>query len=128
MQEQLHNNIMVIDDTSFIHNQFTPEFISKSKLTFEKDGKKALEKINSSHPEVFVIQLMLSQMDSLEICQRIRKLYPQEQPTLIILSNTGYRKSIHDAVIKNGADHVLFYPIDHRNLEDLVSQSHLSLH
>ena len=83
---------MVIDDTSFIQNQFTPEFISKSKLTFEKDGKKALEKINSSHPEVFVIQLMLSQMDSLEICQRIRKLYPQEQPTLIILSNTGYRK------------------------------------
>lgn len=127
MQERL-NNIMVIDDTSFIHNQFTPEFISKSNLTFEKGGKKALEKINASHPEVFVIQLMLSQMDSLEICQRIRKLYPQEQPTLIVLSNTSYRKSIHDAVLKNGADHVLFYPIDHKNLENLVSQSHFPLH
>jgi PleD family two-component response regulator len=112
--------LMVIDDTAFAKSHINSDIKKNYHIVYENEGKNALKIIKDHQPVVYLIQLMLSQMDSLELCQRIRSIPHNQRPLITIISNTPYSKSIHDVVLKNGADHILFPPIDDQVLESLI--------
>lgn len=119
--------LMVIDDTAMVESLLSSDIKMKYQVIYENEGKNALELIKHHQPAVYLIQLMLSQMDSLELCQRIRSIHHEQRPLIAIISDTPYRKSIHDVVLKNGADHILFPPIEDQNLEELILNNKYAL-
>jgi len=117
--------LMVIDDTNIIKGHLSPAVKALYHVVYENDGKKALSMIEKLHPLIYIIQLMLSQMDSLEICKRIRSMSNQTKPFIIVVSNTPYQNSIQTVVQKHGADHILFTPLEDKLIEDLIMKQHL---
>lgn len=118
---------MVIDDTTIVQSLISPDVKINYTVVYENEGKAALKLIKKHQPSVYLIQLMLSQMDSLELCQRIRSIAHIRRPLIAIISNTPYRKSIHDVVLKHGADHIVFPPLDDLTIGRLILNRNYAL-
>ena len=112
--------LLVIDDTSLIKEHLSQKVLDQYEALYEIHGKEAIEHMEEYKPDVILIQLMLSQMDSFEICMRIRALLHEAQPLIIILSNTKFRKSIQDVAYKSGVDKILFSPLENDIVESLI--------
>jgi CheY-like chemotaxis protein len=110
-------SIMIVDDS--------PDILSLYSIVLEKrgyrvlkalDGASALEMLEDSNPDLFILDIMMPQINGVELCQRIRALPDHKQTPVIFLSaysDTGMVEQTFAA----GANDFLRKPIDAQELE-----------
>lgn len=83
-------------------------------IKWAKDGKKALEYVESEKFDLIILDIMLPYMDGFEVTKKIRKFNPQ-LPILMLTARTSSKDRVHGLEI--GADDYITKPF---HLEELL--------
>ena len=116
----MDRSIMIVDDNPEIITLYRSIFQRKGYQVLEAlDGAAALRLLEDTIPDIFVLDIMIPEMNGIELCQRIRALPGLDQTPVLILS--AYSESgIIEQAFAAGANDYLIKPINARNLEEKV--------
>lgn len=110
------NSILVVDDD--------PTLRILAKLILERagfisyeaaDGLKALEFLNTTVPDLFIVDVMMPRMDGYELCEELRRRPETAQHPIIMLSARPDSES-RTRGLASGADVYLVKPVEHSEL------------
>lgn len=76
-----------------------------------RDGKEAFEKVQSLHPEVLLLDVIMPYLDGLGVLEKINATKIENKPTCIMLSAVGQTK-ITQKAISLGAEYYVVKPFD----------------
>ncbi len=106
--------ILLVDDEASIV-QLAKLYLEREGFTTMAvgDGLKALEAVQTAHPELVVLDIMLPRMDGLEVCRRLRA----EKNPVAILMLTARDEDIDKIIgLELGADDYMTKPFNPREL------------
>lgn len=116
------NCIMLVDDD--------PEILRFCRTVLERrgfvvleatDGRSALHLLEETTPDLFILDVMMSEMNGVELCERLRAIPQHAQTPVLFLSAWGDPKTIAQT-FASGANDYLVKPIDPRDLETKVRE------
>lgn len=91
------------------------EYLEKQQdievIGIAQDGLKAIELINSTRPDVVILDIIMPHLDGLGVLERLSEMNLQKVPKVIILSAVGQDK-ITQRAINLGADYYVVKPFD----------------
>jgi len=108
---------MIVDDS--------PETLSLYGIMLERhgyrvlkalDGANALQILEDSVPDLFILDIMMPEISGIELCQRIRAL-PQHEQTPVIFLSAYSDTEIVEKTFAAGANDFVRKPIDVQDLE-----------
>jgi phosphoserine phosphatase RsbU/P len=106
-------NILVVEDITF--NQLIIADILKingfNNLEFAATGREALQKLETFHPDVILLDIILPDMEGIEVCRKIKKDPKLSDISVIVqsaLNRPEYKKNAFD----NGANDFVNKPIE----------------
>lgn len=85
------------------------------------DGEEALMKIDKIHPDLVIMDIWLSKLDSTQIIRSAKKLsyFPDKMPSFIVVSVVNNVNMFAEAT-EAGADYCMVRPIDYRKLNERI--------
>ena len=105
--------ILVVDDErNIVH--LTRLYLAKEGFEVETayDGRQALEKAQSHHPDLIVLDVMMPEMDGFEVCRELRKT--SNVPIIILTARTDDVDKV--VGLELGADDYVTKPFNPREL------------
>ncbi len=115
-------SIMIVDDNPDILSLYRSIFRRRGYAMLEAlDSARALEMLEESTPDLFILDVMMPEMNGIELCQRIRALPQHEQTPVIILSAYSDTGTVEQTFAAGANDYVL-KPIDPKDLEAKVHE------
>jgi DNA-binding response OmpR family regulator len=112
----MKKNIMLVDDDTHIHKLMS--------IILERGGfsvmsvtnsETALALLENSTPDLFILDMMMPQVDGVELCRRIRQRPQTARTPVIILSARSDTQSVKRAM-EAGVDAYLSKPTLHHEL------------
>ena len=115
-------SIMIVDDSSEILGLYGGLFKRRGYDVFEAlDGTSALEILEESIPDLFILDVMMPDINGIELCRRIRAL-PQHKQTPVIILSAYSDTGIVEQTFAAGANDYLIKPIDPQVLEAKIHE------
>jgi DNA-binding response OmpR family regulator len=115
-------NIMIVDDSPEILSLYHSLFKRRGYGVIEAlDSASALKMLDETSPDLFILDVMMPEINGIELCQRIRALPQHEHTPVIILSAFSDTGIIEQAFAAGANDYVL-KPIDPRHLEARIRE------
>jgi len=115
-----NHSILVIDD-EFSNFEVIEILLNNDtyELHYASSGEEALTNLDTINPDVILLDLMMSGMDGLAVCQRLRLMRKWRSiPIIIVTAATG--KSVLALCLDAGADDFINKPIDGLELRSRV--------
>src|SRR5205823_6279203 len=100
--------IMIVDDN--------PETLTLCSLIFKRkgytvltteDGESALDMLQDAIPDLFILDVMMPEINGIDLCQRIRALQDHEHTPVIVLSAYSDTGVVGQAFAAGANDYVL---------------------
>jgi DNA-binding response OmpR family regulator len=110
---KMPNTILVVDDEKNIV-QLARLYLTNEGFQVEEayDGKQALEKARTAHPDLIVLDIMMPEMDGLSVCRELRKT--SNVPVIIVTARDDDVDKIVGLEI--GADDYMTKPFNPREM------------
>jgi len=114
-------NIVIVDDDSEIRDYLLAELRSLYNVKTFPGAQEAWSDISTTQPDVVVTDLVMSGMDGMELCRRIRhNPVTNHIPVIVLTSSTD--ESSHLESIDSGADRFLSKPLSIELLRSYIAQ------
>ena len=97
------------------------------KLTFARNGEQALERVATARPNLILLDLMMPDMDGLQFCEILKKVYPEFATIPIIFLTASHEKEHLLKAFELGAVDYITKPFSKPELLARV-KTHLELH
>ena len=108
-------NVVIVDDNPMILNTLDEVISSEAGLSVigrADNGKDAIDMIKDTQPDVFLLYLVMPQMDGITVVENIKKKTSMlKNPAFIILSAVGGEQMTEEA-FQAGANYFLMKPFD----------------
>jgi CheY-like chemotaxis protein len=113
---------MIVDDN--------PEILALYGVLFKRrgysvlkaeDGASALDMLEQSTPDLFILDVMMPEINGIELCQRIRALPRHEHTPVIFLSAYSNTETV-EQTFAAGANDFVRKPIEPQDLEAKVRE------
>jgi CheY-like chemotaxis protein len=104
--------ILLVDDSNTVlmmHRMLLSE--AKYQLVFARNGKEAIEKASSEHPDIIFMDVMMPEMDGFEACRQIRTLEPLQKTPIIMVSTRAEQRHV-ELGFKNGCTEYITKPFN----------------
>jgi len=114
--------VMVIDDE--------PDIVKLVKISLEManfevieaySGKEALEKVKTTVPDLFLLDIMMPEMNGYEVCQQLKASERTRHVPVVMLTAKG-QKGDAEQGLKVGADDYIIKPFDPYELGEQVHE------
>lgn len=114
--------VMVIDDE--------PDIVRLVKISLEMadlevieaySGREALEKVKTVVPDLFLLDIMMPEMNGYEVCQTLKSAAPTRHVPVVMLTAKG-QKGDAEQGLKVGADDYILKPFDPYELGEQVHE------
>ena len=116
-----HKSIVIVDDDSEIRDYLLAELRSQYNVKTFQGAQEAWADISAAQPDVVVTDLVMSGMDGLELCRKIRHNPVTNHIPVIILTSSADETS-HLESIASGADRFLSKPLSIDLLKSSIAQ------
>ena len=118
---QTRNRVLVVDDSDHIRILVSRLLKQREFLNIDTaaNGKIAVEKVKSFHPDVIFLDCMMPEMGGLEVLQSVKKDYP----AIIVVMMSSI--SARDEILKfkeAGADMYLLKPFDNHKFNEVLDK------
>jgi len=114
--------VMVIDDE--------PDIVKLVKISLEManfevieafSGKEALEKVQKTVPDLFLLDIMMPEMNGYEVCQKLKGEEKTRNVPVVMLTAKG-QKGDAEQGLKVGADDYIIKPFDPYELGEQIHE------
>jgi two-component system, OmpR family, phosphate regulon response regulator PhoB len=116
--------ILLVDDNAQMRNLLRITFSSYSEyeLFQAQSGKEAVDLIDTHHPEILFLDVMMpGELDGLDVCRYV-KSSPELQSTFVVLLSAKGQKQDIASGMEAGADKYLTKPFSPLALIEIASQ------
>ncbi len=120
--------VLIVDDNQSLA-RYLQDFLSTHNLITETafDGFDAGWKIQSFHPEILLLDLMMPRLNGFDVCKQIKENH--ETYSIRIIAMTGYPSPSNESrVINEGAECCLNKPIDELALLEAIGGNLITHH
>lgn len=101
-------NILIIEDDEFFRELVSKELASAGfAVSAAVDGKKGLEKVQSSKPDLVLLDLLLPNVDGFEVLATLKKDSKTASIPVIILSNLDSKEDIEKGLKLGASDFLI---------------------
>jgi CheY-like chemotaxis protein len=108
---------MIVDDNPEIITLYKAVFRKKGYTVLEAlDGTSALEQLHDTIPDLFLLDIMIPEMNGIELCQHIRAM-PEHVHTPVLVLSAYSETGIIEKAFAAGANDYLLKPINAKDLE-----------
>ena len=114
-------NVVIVDDDPEIRDYLLAELGSQYNVKTFPGAQEAWAEISAAQPDAVVTDLVMSGMDGLELCRKIRHNPVTNHIPVIILTSSGDEAS-HLESIDSGADRFLSKPLSIELLRSSIGQ------
>ena len=114
-------SVVIVDDDSEIRDYLVAELRSQYNVKAFQGAQEAWADISAAQPDVVVTDLVMSGMDGLELCRKIRHNPVTNHIPVIILTSSADETS-HLESIASGADRFLSKPLSVDLLKSSIAQ------
>jgi twitching motility two-component system response regulator PilH len=116
------STVLVVED-SVTQREMITDLLRGSGLdvTVASDGVEALEKIQGSHPDLVVLDIVMPRMNGYEVCRRL-KADPKTQHVPIVMCSSKGEEFDRYWGMKQGADAYIAKPFQPTELVGTVKQ------
>ena len=119
---QNQTKILLVDDEPnilvAIEFQLTKEGYQIQKAF---DGQQAIEKVESFHPNIIILDVMMPGLDGFEVARRVRHMDGNDDIKIIFLTAKGTTQDKMKGY-STGGEYYLIKPFDNDELVDLVKE------
>ena len=116
-----HRSVVIVDDDPEIRDYLLAELGSLYNVKVFQGAQEAWADISAAQPDVVVTDLVMSGMDGLELCRRIRHNPVTNHISVIILTSSA-DEATHLESIASGADRFLSKPLSVDLLKSSIAQ------
>lgn len=114
------STVLVVED-SLTQRELISDLLKNSGLSvvFARDGVEALEQVESSCPDLVVLDIILPRMNGYEVCRRLKSDEKTQNLAVVMCSDKGQRFDLYWG-IKQGADAYISKPFQPQELVGTV--------
>ncbi len=96
--------ILVVDDDPFILDMYVIKFREQGfQIDTATDGKMALEKIETTNPDMVLLDVVMPKMDGFDVIKKIQERKTPRLFKILFLTNFGQKEDV-DRGMQLGAD------------------------
>jgi CheY-like chemotaxis protein len=118
----MDKSIMIVDDNPEIITLYRAVFKRKGYNVLEApDGPTALDLLQDTIPDLFILDIMIPEMNGIELCQRIRAL-PEHNHTPVLVLSAYSESGIIEKAFAAGANDYVIKPVNAKDLEAKVHE------
>lgn len=113
--------VLVVDDSDHVRILVSKRLKQRELLQVDTapNGKIALEKVNSFHPDVIFLDAVMPEMGGLEVLQLVKKQLPGI--LVVMMSSISAREEILQFK-QAGADHYILKPFENEKFDEVVDK------
>src|SRR3989338_9180198 len=113
-EKEPKTKVLIVDDEATIRRILETRLkLSGYQVDVAIDGEEAIEKFNTCHPDVVILDIMLPKIDGFAVCNEIRSY--SEVPVIILSAVTDVQDRIKG--LEMGADDYVTKPFSPNELE-----------
>jgi DNA-binding response OmpR family regulator len=113
--------IVVVDDDNVTARVLEKVLSDKGmEVQIAQDGMKGLDLIQTTSPDVAIIDLLIPKVHGLELCQRIRENDLLQNVSIVLMSAVYQYSTFRNEIESSGADFFINKPIDTPKLLDFL--------
>jgi CheY-like chemotaxis protein len=114
--------VLVVDDEPMTRTLLQLMLAPADYEVYEAgDGFEALDRIEENMPDIFVLDVMMPNMDGLALCRILRKRDDTEKIPIILLSAKTTPESIQEGLLA-GANRYLTKPVSRKDLLESLKE------
>ena len=100
--------ILIIEDDPFLSEVYSAKF-SQSGFRTEvaTDGKKGLEKIKASKPDLVLLDIVLPKMDGFDLLKTIKEDDQFKEIPVILLTNLGQKNEVEKGLALGADEYII---------------------
>lgn len=114
--------IMIVDDSPEVLNlHATMLELRGYRVLKAANGTSALKILEDTKPDLFILDIMMPEVNGIELCQRIRAI-PQHEQTPVIFLSAYSGTDIVEKIFAAGANDFVVKPIDSQQLDAKITR------
>ena len=115
-------SIMIVDDSpDILHLHGAMLELRGYRVLKAPNGASALQMLKDSSPDLFILDIMMPEINGIELCQQIRALPQHEHTPVIFLSAYSDTETV-EKIFAAGANDFVIKPIDAQRLQAKVNE------
>lgn len=96
--------VLIVDDDEFLLEMYALKFKEEGFVVeVAQSGREAIEKSESAHPDVILLDIVLPEMDGFAVLQKMREDKKSGMPLIVMLTNLS-QKDDAERGMRLGAD------------------------
>lgn len=105
---QIPPKILIIDDDPFILDMYILKFKERGyDVDTARDGKSGLEKIESTKPDLVLLDIVMPMIDGFEILAELKKKKLEHRPKIVLLTNLGQKEDVERGIALGADDYII---------------------
>ena len=100
--------ILLIEDDPFLSEMYVAKLSQSGfKTEIAADGKKGMEKIKTSRPDLILLDIVLPKIDGFEILKKIKKDSKLKKIPVILLTNLGQKNEVEKGLTLGADEYII---------------------
>jgi len=100
--------ILIIEDDPFLNEMYAAKFSQSGfQVEMATDGKKGLEKIETSKPDLILLDIVLPKMDGFEILKKVKEDSQLKKIPVILLTNLGQKNEVEKGLALGADEYII---------------------
>ena len=115
------SKILIVDDEELILLAWRKELESEGyEVSTASNGKEAVDAAAKEKPDIVITDLIMPEMDGVEVCRKIKKMYPDTDVVFVSGHPKQTEKQIIDFISAGGRDEYLRKPLLENEIRDVI--------
>jgi len=108
MAKTTKTKILLIEDDTFLVEMYTTKFELEGFEVFSaEDGKKGLEMVKKSEPDIILLDILMPKMDGFAVLDALKKDSQTADIPVILLTNLGQKDDVKKGFEKGAAGYLI---------------------
>lgn len=100
--------VLIVEDDQALIDLYDKKFThSGYEVIRAEDGQEGLDKAQSEHPDVILLDIMLPVMNGFEVLKQLKKSNIVDKTPVVILSNYGETKNVTEGLVSGAVEYLI---------------------
>ncbi len=101
-------HILIVEDDPFLLEMYSAKLTEQGMgIEVAEDGMQALQKMESGHFDLVLLDIVMPKMDGLEVLQKMKEKGSLERTPVILLTNLGQKEDVEKGLALGAKEYII---------------------